>query len=107
MKKKAIIIGGVVVAILAIVLIVLLSSPRYTIKVSIVDDQSPDRILTVYNSKNEKIEVRKIEYLDGTLLCNGYNTTVHYGDIEHEKVLKVILKDNSVGKARVIIEEVK
>ena len=107
MKKKVLIIGSVVLVVIAIVLVILLSKPRYKIVVSLVDDQSPDRILTVYNGKNEKIEVKRIEYLDGTLLCKGFNTSVHFGDIENEKVLKVILKDDSEGKAEVIIEEVK
>ena len=107
MKKKVLIIGSVIVVIIAIVLIVLLNKPKYTIVVSLVDDQSPDRILTVYNEKKEKVQVRQIEYLDGTLLCKGFNTSVHFGDIENEKVLKVIFKDNSESKAEVIIEEVK
>ena len=83
------------------------SKINYTIKVSLVDDHSPDRVLTVYNDKNEKIDVKKIVYLDGTLLCNGYNTTVHFGDIENEEEFKIILKDNTEAKARIIKEEVK
>ena len=87
--------------------LILGNSVKYTIKVDLIDDYSPDRILTVYNEKNEKIEVMKIEYLDGTLLCNGYNTTVHFGDIEGEKEFKVILKDKTEVKAKIVEEEVK
>ena len=108
MKKKVLIIGSAVLAIIIIVIVLLLSNKvKYTIKVSLVDDYSPDRILTVYNDKNEKVEVKKIEYLDGTLLCYGYNTTVHFGDIKDEKEFKVILKDNTEVKAKIIKEEVK
>lgn len=107
MKKKIIIISCVLLVVIAIALFLILSSKtKYTIRVSIVDDHSPDRVLTVYNEKNEKVEVKRIEYLDGTLLCNGYNTTVHFGDIKDEKELQVILKDNSKIKAKIVKEEV-
>ena len=108
MKKKVpIIVGGLILLIAVVLMVVLLSKPKYTITVSIVDDQSPDRILTVYNGKSEKVEVRKIEYLDGTFLCNGYNTAVHYGDIKDVDKLKVILLDRSEVIAQIIKEEVK
>jgi len=108
MKKKLLIISGIVIVIIAIIiLILLLNKPKYTIVVSIVDDRSPDRVLTVYNNKGEKVEVKRIESLTGTLLCNGFNTTVHFGDIENQERLKVILKDKSEVIARVIKEEVK
>lgn len=108
MKKKVIIISSVVLAIIILVIVLLLSNKMtYTIKVSMVDDYSPDRVLTVYNDKNEKVEVKKIEYMDGTLLCNGYNTTVHFGDIKDEKKFKIILKDNTEIMAKIVEEEVK
>ncbi len=75
--------------------------------VSMVDDRSPDRILTVYKNDTEKVEVNRIEYLDGTLLCNGYNLTVHFGDIEKEEKLKIIFKDKSSAEAKIVKEEVK
>ena len=106
-KKLIIIITGLVVIITAIILSVLFNKTNYTIKVSLVDDRSPDRILTVYNEKNEKIEVKRIELLDGTVLCNGFNTTVHYGNIENQDKLKVILQDKSEVIAKIVIEEVK
>ena len=108
MKKKLLIAGGIFVVVIAIVLFVILSGgPKYTITVSLVDDQSPDRILTVYDENEKKVEVKRIEYLDGTLLCYGYNTTVHYGDIENQKELKVILRDKTAVLAKVVKEEVK
>ena len=106
MKKRLLIIG-ISALVVAIVVIVLLTRTRYIIRVSLVDDQSPDRILTVYDNKNQKVEVKKIKYLDGTLLCNGYNMTVHFGDIENETELKVVLKDRSEVKAKIVKEEVK
>ena len=108
MKKKVIILSSIIVTlVLIIILVVLLTKTKYTIVVSRVDSQSPDRILTVYKSKNEKVDVKKIEYLDGKLLCYGYNTAVHFGDIENVKELKVILKDGSEIIAKIIEEEVK
>ena len=107
MKKKLVIVGTVVITIAIIALLVLfLNKTKYIVKVSIVDDQSPDRILTVYEN-TEKIEVKRIELSDGTLLCNGYNTTVHFGDVEKEKELRVVLNDNSIVTAKIVIEEVK
>lgn len=106
MKKKLLIIGGLLVIVIVIVLLIMLKKSTYVIKVSLVDERSPDRRLTVYKDK-EKIEVSKITYLDGTLLCEGYNTTVHFGDVENEKELKIILKDKTEVVAKVIEEEVK
>jgi hypothetical protein len=108
MKKKLLIIGGVVLLIvIIIILIVLLKKPSYTIRVSIVDDRSPDRILTVYNNKDEKVEVKRIEFLNGVLLCEGYNLVAYYGEILNVDELNVVLNDGSVVKARIIKEEVK
>lgn len=107
MKRILIISGSVIIIGIIGVMILLSNGPNYEIRVSLVDDHSPDRILTVYNEKNEKVEVKKIKYLDGTDLCNGYNTTVYYGDIEEEKELIIILKDNSEIKAKIVKEEVK
>ncbi len=108
MKKKILIGVASLIAVLAIVLVVLcLNKTNYHIEVSMVDDYSPDLILTVYNDKNEKIEVKRIEYTDGTLLCNGYNTTVHFGDIKDETKLKIVLKDNKKATAKIVEKEVK
>ena len=108
MKKIVLIVICLLVTLIITMLTVkLLNKPTYVIKVSLVDDRSPDRILTVYNEKNEKIEVKRIELLDGTVLCNGFNTTVHYGNIENQDKLKVILQDKSEVIAKIIIEEVK
>ena len=108
MKKKLLVIISVVITIIvAILLVVLLNKTKYTITVTRVDDQSPDRILTVYKAKNEKVEVKRIEYLDGKLLCYGYNTAVHFGDIENVSEVRVILKDGSEVIAKIIKEEVK
>ncbi len=107
MKKKLLIITSIVTLIVAsIILIIFLNQTKYTIKVSKVDDQSPDRILTVYKEE-EKIEVKRIELLDGRLLCSGFNTTVHFGNIEGISKLKVILNDNKEVIAKIVIEEVK
>ena len=96
------------IIIVSIIGLILLKNNKsnYLIKVSVVDDYSPDRILTVYENE-KKIDVKKIQYLDGTFLCSGYNTTVHFGDIENEKELKIVLKDNKVEIAKIVKEEVK
>ena len=108
MRKKIILTcGGIlIIAISVLILVLLLGRTKYTIKVSLVDSKSPDRMLTVYEG-DKKIEVKRIEYLDGTLLCNGYNTAVYFGDINKVKELKIILKDNKEVIAKVVEEEVK
>ncbi len=107
MKKNILIIIGIIIVAITGLLIIFLNRTTYYIKVNKVDDYSPDRILEVYNNKNEKVEVKRIEYLDGTLLCNGYNMAVHFGDIERENEFIIILNDNSNVKAKIIKEEVK
>ena len=112
MKKKILIVVSIIILLLVIILLVLninkksLNKINYRIEVSLVDDYSPDRILTIYNNENEKVEVKRIEYLDGTLLCNGYNTVVHFGDIEDEKEFILVLKDDSKEKAKIVEKEV-
>ena len=109
MKKKVIIVSGVVCVILLslVMYIVFSKESEYTIRVFIVDDNSPDRVLEVYDNNNKKIDVKRIEYEDGKLLCNGYNTTVYYGDLKDEKKLKVVLKNDIEVTAKVVNEEVK
>ena len=107
MKKKILIISSILTILIISLVVYMICKPKYTIMVSMVDDRSPDRILTVYKNDTEKIEVNRIEYLDGTLLCNGYNLTVHFGDIEKEEKLKIIFKDKSSAEAKIVKEEVK
>ena len=109
MRKKIIIVGSCIFIILLIVMvIVFLITDRtvYRVEVSMVDDRSPDRILTVYNNKDEKIEVKRIEFLNGILLCNGYNTIAYYGDVEKENTLIIVLKNNERVRAKVVKNEV-
>lgn len=99
---------GIIVFLSLILFIILnLNKVTYRIEVSLVDDHSPDRILSVYNNKNEQVEVKRIEYSDGTLLCNGYNMAVYFGDIKDETEFRVILKNNKEVNAKIIKKEVK
>ena len=108
MRNKFLIIIGLIslVAVVAFV-IFKINKESYIIEVTMVDDRSPDRILTVYNNKNEKIEFKRIESVNGVLLCDGINPAVHFGDIEGKKKLKVILKDNKTITAKIVEKEVK
>ena len=107
MKKRILLVSVLSIILIVVIVIMINSKQKYTVEVTIVDDQSPDRILTVYNKEHQKIEVRKIELMDGTLLCNGYNTTVHFGDIENETEVKIILEDKTEVIAKIVKEEVK
>ena len=62
----------------------------YTIRISIIDEYSPDRVLTVYENGSQ-ISVRSINYLDGTQLCSGSNMTVNKNDIVGESSFIVVL----------------
>lgn len=62
----------------------------YTITVTKADAYSPDAILKVYENGTQ-ISVKAIKYTDGTLLCNGINTTVASLDIEGENNFIVVL----------------
>ena len=53
----------------------------YTIKATMVDSYSPDRILSVYED-GVKISVKEIKSSNGVVLCSGSNMTVNYGEIE-------------------------
>ena len=106
MKNNLVKILGIVIGLGALILlIVCLNKTTYTIRVSLIDDRSPDRMLSVYDNKNNKVEFSQIQYVDGNLLCYGYNPSVHFGDIEGVKELNVLLKNNKIVKAK--IEEVK
>ena len=107
MKKKYLIIGGIIIVIITTILIILLSRTTYVVKVSLVDDKSPDRILSVYNNKDEKVDFKRIELLNGTYLCDEINSTVYYGNIKDINELQVVLKDDSKVIAKLIKEEVK
>ena len=72
----------------------------YTIRVSKIDDYSPDRILKVYENGTQ-ISVKSIRYTDGTVLCSGSNTTVNVNDITGETSFKVELNNGQIVTASV------
>ena len=72
----------------------------YTISVAIVDEYSPDRVLTVYEN-GTKISVLEIKYLDGDTLCSGSNTTVNKNDIAGENSFIVVLSGGTTVTASV------
>ena len=65
------------------------TAKTYTVKVSIVDEFSPARILSVYED-GSKISFKQINYSDGTKLCSS-NGNVNKSDIEGESKLQVVL----------------
>lgn len=72
----------------------------YTVSVSIVDEYSPDRKLTVYE-EGSKISVKQIKYTDGTLLCSGSNLTVSKSDLAGVSSVKVVLNDGTTVDAKI------
>ncbi len=72
----------------------------YTVKVSIVDDYSPARVLTVYEN-GVQITVSEIKYSDGAHLCSGANPNVNKNAIAGETSFIVVLTDGTQVKASV------
>lgn len=107
MKKKLLIVGSILIVVIIVILIILLNKTTYTIKVSTIDDKSPDRILTVYDNKNNKVDFKRIELLNGTVLCDEINSSVYYGNLVNLDELRVVLKDDSRVIAQINKEEVK
>ena len=107
MKKKLIIVIAIVVLIGLIISLILFFKNKYdeknavyTVKVSLVDDQSPARFLTVYRN-NKKIDFKEIYYMDDVLLCKGKNPTIHFSELDGEKELKVILNNDKTVIAKI------
>ena len=69
------------------------TAKTYTVKVSVVDEYSPARILSVYED-GSKISFKQINYSDGTKLCSS-NGNVNKSDIEGESKLQVVLNDGT------------
>lgn len=61
----------------------------YTVKVSIIDQYSPDRVLTVYEDGNQ-INVSSVKY-GNTILCSGNNLVVNMYEIDGISSVTVIL----------------
>lgn len=71
----------------------------YVVKVSSVDQYSPDRILTVYED-GIKINVSLIKY-NGTTLCNGSNMVVNMYEIDGISSVTVVLTNGTSVTASV------
>ena len=78
-------------------------SKTYTIKISKVDEYSPDRYLTVYEN-GSAITIKKLMYTDNVEVessINGTKVTVAYADIVGETSFKVQLTNNIIVNANV------
>lgn len=71
----------------------------YVVKVSPVDQYSPDRVLSVYEN-GTPISVSAIKY-NGSTLCNGSNMVVNMFEIEGISSVTVVLKDGTSVTATV------
>ena len=69
------------------------TAKTYTIKVSIVDEHSPARILSVYED-GSKISFKQINYTDGTMLCSSKGN-INKSDINGISKLQVVLSDGT------------
>ncbi len=107
MKDNKIYLSIIILALLLVTIFLSINvdNGKYTVKVSMVDDKSPDRTLKVYDDKNKEVEFLEIRYLDDVVLCTSKNPTVYYGDIENIEKVRIVLKNNKKVVAK--IEEVK
>ena len=71
----------------------------YTVKVTPVDQYSPDRILTVYEDGTQ-LSVSAIKY-NGVTLCNGSNMVVNMYEISGISSVTVVLTNGSSVTASV------
>lgn len=69
------------------------TAKTYTVKVSVVDEYSPARILSVYED-GSKISFKQINYTDGTMLCSSKGN-INKSDIEGLSKLQVVLNDGT------------
>ena len=101
--KKYLIIGITLVILLTggIIWFVNRDDGNYTVKVSLVDEKSPDRKLTVYKDDKE-IEYKEIRKMSGTLLCEADNSSVYFGEIKNESNLKIVLNNDKEVVAKVV-----
>lgn len=108
MKNKKIIIVSVftvlVVALIIFIVLNIIKKDNYYIKVSMIDKNSPDVVLTVYNN-DKKVEVEAIYYVNGILVCSGNNLTTNKFNIKNDSEMKVVLKNNKEVIAKVVMEE--
>jgi hypothetical protein len=104
MKKKYLIIIIITLIVLitaGIVFFVIKNNGNYTVKVNLVDDYSPDRILVVYKDDKE-IEYKEIHLMDDTPLCKYSNPSTYYGNVKNESELKIVLNNDKVVIAKVV-----
>ena len=71
---------------------------NYTFKVSLVDDYSPDRVITVY-ADGKEISFKSIK-IDGVTLCSGKNPTVNKSEIDGITSITVVLNDDKSVTAK-------
>ena len=108
MKKKTLVlvISLIIILVGGIVIYLINNKVDYQILVSIVDNQSPDRVLKVVKKdSDENIDVEAVYYMDDVFLCSGENLTVNKFDIKNEEKLYVVLKNGEKVKAIVVMED--
>ena len=104
MKKKYLIIILILISILTVGVILFISKDNstYAVKVSLIEEKSPDRRLTVYKDDKEESNYKEIHYLNDVLLCKSSNPTINFGDVEGISELKIILNNDKVVIAKLV-----
>lgn len=99
MKKKQILLLLFIFVIVLLIILSLYQRDTYVINIEQIDDFSPDRRLIAYRN-NKKIMFEELQYIDGTYLCSGKNSTVSYSEIIgiKELIIKIDGKKQKVAK---------
>ena len=106
MKKKIVIIALALLILVGGVYFIIKAShvPVYEIKVELVDEKSPDRILVVLKDGKEFKDYKYIKYRsDGVVLCNSNSPVVNQYDID-DTIFVIVLDDDKEVEAKVVKE---
>lgn len=110
MKKKTIILIIFVVLILLGVSYYFIKTNKksddYEIRVTLVDDRSPDRTLKVFKDGKETKNYKHIKYNNNKniILCYQKNPTVNVFEIDSDELV-IVLSDDSEVIAKVVRED--
>ena len=104
MKKYILIIVPIIIVVVISLIFISKQNNNYIIKISEVDDRSPDRVLSVYKD-NQKIDFDSIYYLNDVFICDSTVPNVSKSAVKRMDKLKVKLKDGKIVKAKVLKEE--
>ncbi len=110
-KKNVIIVVSFLIVILGIIFAFVTFSNnkkndnRYTIKVELIDNYSPDRRVEVYDKNNKKVGFKEIYHTNGVYLCKESRPIISKIELLNVSELKVKLENDEIITATILKEE--